>query len=643
MLTVIDLQGNHYTAISNVPRVQRVNGEREITLSFLCNDINNEFLDEIETGWKANFKGDIYHLFNEKEDKHGNKEFDAVLDFFHHFNGRWHVDDLEDKSMTINDSIRPLFDNSDYVLQIIDNFYANTMSLSKQQNSTERFIYFIGRHKAEFNIPIGTKTVQIKNKIGVQRNDALIHEDDNLIDFNINTDTGSFCTAIRYYYDFKTSGEGESETEKLPTKNDVYISPMASKYGVHYGEPIYDERFSVKTNAEQAAKEKQESTWQSSFEIGAELFETPLGIGDEVPFVVPSKGINGYIRVVEINEVFDEDGDLIEATYTFGNENIANQYRKMQYDAIKDVQDMLNGKKPIPYSVLPKAIREATNIINAGDTTQFYYRADGIYGYNTENKNWVVRMNANGLGYSTDGGQNYNNAITHLGVVTEALTAGTIDANRVTIFGDKGTNRIEIDGDKIKVWDSTNPNVYTEMSKGRIHANHGALSVSRHDAYIDSNGKKWGYWIQDGMPQADMDVQTKQFMHPGIIDWTGQRYAINNSSGEVNRTYNCETFRNTHKSKFITVGVGLNFYSESGEGSNRALVEIVDINTMEVVAAANVFLRAGEDTVWQNMTFEIGVPDFVTPIAYYVRLGTTLQTGNNNYIGLLPNRVRMHG
>ena len=501
MLTVIDLQGNHYTAISNVPRVQRVNGEREITLSFLHGEINDEFLSEIETGWKVNFKGDIYHLFNEKEDRHGNKEFDAVLDFFHHFNGRWHVDEEENKSMTINDSIRPLFDNSDYVLQIIDNFYANTMSFSKQQNSTERFLYFIGRHKAEFNIPIGTKTVQIRNKIGVQRNDVLIHEDDNLIDFNINTDTGSFCTAIRYYYDFKATGDSEESTEKEPTKNDVYISPMASKYGVHYGEPIYDERFSVKPNAEQAAKEKQESTWQSSFEIGAELFETPLGIGDEVPFVVPSKGINGYIRVVEINETFDEDGDLIEATYTFGNENIANQYRKMQYDAIQDVQDMLNGKKPIPYSVLPKAIREATNIINAGDTTQFYYRADGIYGYNTDNKNWVVRMNANGLGYSTDGGQTYSNAITHLGVVTEALTAGTIDANRITIFGDKGTNRIEIDGDKIKVWDSTNPNVYTEMSKGRLHANNGALSVTGKDGrelIID------GY--MKGQPVANLNV-----------------------------------------------------------------------------------------------------------------------------------------
>ena len=461
-----------------MPRKQSINGEREITLSFLRGDINDKFIADIETGWIANFKGDKYHLFNEREDQHGNKEFDAVLDFFHHFNGRWHMDDVDDTSMTIDDSIRPLFDDSPYVLSIIDNFYANTMNYSKQQNSTERFLYFIGRHNAEFNIPIGTQTVQVRNKIGVQRNDVFIHEDDNLVDFNIRTDTGSFCTAIKGYYRFRVpAGSGDS-TEKEPTREYDYISPMASKYGVIWGEPIHDERFDTLEGIQAATKQKQEATWKSSFEIAAERFSTPLNIGDEVRFIVPSKSINGYIRVVEINEQFDEEGELIEATYTFGNENIANQYRKMQYDALQDVHDILNGRKPIPYSVLPKAVREATAIINAGDSTQFYYQEDGIYGFNKDNPNWSVRMNANGLGYSVDGGQNYNNAITHLGVVTEALTAGTIDANRITIYGAKQTKRVEINGDRIKVWDSSNPDKYTNITPQGAHFRNGHVRIS---------------------------------------------------------------------------------------------------------------------------------------------------------------------
>ena len=74
MLIVTSLNNVTYAAIAEVPRKQSINGEREITLSFLRGDINDKFIADIETGWTANFKGDKYHLFNEREDQHGNKE-----------------------------------------------------------------------------------------------------------------------------------------------------------------------------------------------------------------------------------------------------------------------------------------------------------------------------------------------------------------------------------------------------------------------------------------------------------------------------------------------------------------------------------------------------------------------------------------
>ena len=98
----------------------------------------------------------------------------------------------------------------------------------------------------------------------------------------------------------------------------------------------------------------------------------------------------------------------------------------MQYEAIRDVSDIMKGKKPIPYSVLPKAVREATNVINAGSTTQFYYREDGIYGYNTTNKLGVTRYNANGIGFSQDGGQTFQTAMTYLGIVANSITTGEL-------------------------------------------------------------------------------------------------------------------------------------------------------------------------------------------------------------------------
>ena len=584
-----------------MPRKQSINGEREITLSFLRGDINDKFIADIETGWTANFKGDKYHLFNEREDQHGNKEFDAVLDFFHHFNGRWHMDDVDDKSMTIDDSIRPLFDDSPYVLSIIDNFYANTMNYSKQQNSTERFLYFIGRHNAEFNIPIGTQTVQVRNKIGVQRNDVFIHEDDNLVDFNITTDTGSFCTAIKGYYRFRVpAGSGDS-TEKEPTRTYDYISPMASKYGVIWGEPIHDERFDTLEGIQAATKQKQESTWKSSFEIAAERFATPLNIGDEVRFIVPSKSINGYIRVVEINEMFDEDGELIEATYTFGNENIANQYRKMQYDAIQDVHDILNGRKPIPYSVLPKAVREATAIINAGDSTQFYYQEDGIYGFNKDNPNWSVRMNANGLGYSVDGGQNYNNAITHLGVVTEALTAGTIDANRVTIYGDKQTKRVEINGDRIKVWDSSNPDKYTDITPQGAHFRNGHVRIST------SSGRDV---INNGFILRNPSVSWT-YPHSFGVD-------VRQGDGEFSKNYIL-----TSSDQYQTGG----FFSFSHEA--RYLRVFVTLNTLSSAPAARARLRMTNQ--YSNEIRTTGTDDLEYGSRLLMDIGEPLDYGVRRY------------
>lgn len=95
----------------------------------------------------------------------------------------------------------------------------------------------------------------------MRRNDVLIHEDDKLIDFNIDTSSESFCRAIKGYYDFQPvdpNDENSNETE--PKKTYDYISPMASKYGIIWGEPIHDERYSDLNGIKEACRQKQEST-----------------------------------------------------------------------------------------------------------------------------------------------------------------------------------------------------------------------------------------------------------------------------------------------------------------------------------------------------------------------------------------------
>lgn len=437
MLTVTDLNGKTYIAEAQIPRT-RVIGEREISPAFVHSDINDEFLSDIETGWIANFDDDEYWLYNPREDKHGNKQFDGLLDFVRQGNKIWHIDDAEDKSMTIQNSIGPLIATiPDYTLNIIDNFYANTMNYSNRQTTTERFLYFIERHNAEFDIPIGSKTIRVLNEVGTYRDELMIHEDDNLIDFSLDTQSSSFCTTVKGYYDFDDDG--------FPRQSVTFRSSLADKYGDIPGQPIFDERFNNRDAVYEAARKQQESTYQLSFTVAAELFDAPVNPGDYVPIVIPSKSINMYIRAVEVNELFDEDEDLIDAQYSFGNENIASLYRDLQYDTQKDITDMLLGKKKIPPSVLPAAMKRAFEIITGDSDSVMEYRKDRLTGHHDKDAGNAVEMNVSGLVFIRGGEPRA--AITYEGVVTEALTAGTIDTNRIKIVGAEGY--FYIDGDEL--------------------------------------------------------------------------------------------------------------------------------------------------------------------------------------------------
>ena len=207
----------------------------------------------------------------------------------------------------------------------------------------------------------------------------------------------------------------------------------------------------------------------------------------------------------------------------------------------------------------------------------------------------------------------------------------------VTIYGARQTNRVEIDGDRIKVWDSSEPEIYTEIRRGRIHANRGALSISRADAYVDSDGKQYGLYMQDGIPKLNMNAQRNQFMHSDVVGFTGQRYQMSGQNMSSNQTYNMETVYNTHDHKFMTVGFGS---IVSGTASAYVLFEVVEIGG-GVVASSRQYVQSGK-TVWGSVTVNVGVPDFSSPKAYYLRAG--LETVYNaTYLQVVINRVSMHG
>lgn len=605
MLVVRDLEGKEYAADAQVPRT-RIIGEREISLSFLHSDINDEFLSEIETGWTAEFQGDEYWLYDPQEDKHGNKSFEGLLDFLRQGNKIWHIDDAESKSMTIENSIGPLIaDMPDYTLNIIDNFYANTMSYSNRQTTTERFLYFIGRHDAEFDIPIGSKTIRVVNEVGTYRDDLLIHEDDNLLDFQLDTQSASFCTSVVGYYDFDEEG--------IPQKSVKFTSELSKKYGDIPGEPILDDRYNDETAVYEAAKKRQEASFQISFTVAAELFDSPVNPGDYVPVVLPSKNINMYIRVVEVNELFDEEGELIDATYSFGNENIANLYRKAQYDALQDVADMMRGKKPLPPSVFPKKMRQAYEIIIGDNDSVMEYRKDRLTGHHDKNLGNAVEMNVSGLVFIRGGEP--RSAITYQGVVTEALTAGTIDTNRIKIVGAEGY--FYIDGDELFAAS------YDDISKWFKLSPEDGLILNR--LPVQWNAFDGREFIVDGIMRGARAANIIHFnANPDVV------YDNMNWNYEGSSTVRTYFIDDQYKGRFLDITTALGIRYDSPAGSARVDIQITTFSG-EIVAATNVYVSQGMSEMLITLlrcdlqALFGSVPDYRN-VNLYIQTKTTVNT-----------------
>lgn len=66
-----DLTGREYPAIAEVNRKRRVNGQREISLSFLYTEVNMDFIHDLEFGWEVLFDGEWYIITHPGYSKDG--------------------------------------------------------------------------------------------------------------------------------------------------------------------------------------------------------------------------------------------------------------------------------------------------------------------------------------------------------------------------------------------------------------------------------------------------------------------------------------------------------------------------------------------------------------------------------------------
>ncbi|USK66316.1 phage tail protein [Peribacillus frigoritolerans] len=426
-----DLKGQEYPAIAEVNRKRRVNGQREISLSFLYTEINKDFMPYLEFGWKVLFKDEWYTIVTPGKSTDGDfllVNVTAILSFFVDLNGYYLQDKVENKSYTPGNYFNEVFAETSYSFVLVDAFAATTMTFEDNESKTARFLYGIDRFNAEFKVQ--GKLVYIHKLVGYDK-DVILHEDLNVNNVRMDVDGSGFHTWAKGFGDLPESN-GEDEPEyQLEVE---YRSPLIAKFGEIEGPALKDGNYKSAENLTAAVKDQVENSYTVSTEVDTVDLsnngypEMVFEEGDRIWLVVDRINLNQQVRVMELDETFDWEGNKINAQYVLGNEGIASRYKTQQYDSIKDFRDIVSGRKPLQYDWLPAAVKRAAEIINGNQDSLFKYLAGEIIGINQSNPNGYMRFNTDGIGFSRDGGKTYQTAITYEGIVADAITTGTLRA-----------------------------------------------------------------------------------------------------------------------------------------------------------------------------------------------------------------------
>ncbi len=377
---------------------------------FLMDEMNADFLENLDFDWRAAFDGDEHTLINPSTQAIlKGKSVSAVHRFFTDFGNHYLQDEAEDESRTALNAYVDLFQGIGYTVHLVNNFYAATLNYQKNQTKDERFHYYNERYKAEFII--SGHNVYLYNKIGTYKPDVRIDEDLNVKDAKVMMDTQSFWTWCKCCFDKEDDTDGGEEVYR---QEYVYQNhDLIAIYGEKEGPALYQGAIKHVNVMKEFAQSSQEASYSVSHEVslidlrkqGYEEFI--FNEGDTVRLSLKSINQTLDIRVIEIDETFveDEQGDkqLIDFTLTLGNENVVKAHKNSKNTAMITLQEWIDGRREMPFNILPRAIQRAADIVMGDTDSVMEYRKDRLIGHHDKNAGNNVQLNVSGLVFNRNG------------------------------------------------------------------------------------------------------------------------------------------------------------------------------------------------------------------------------------------------
>lgn len=506
-----DLQGKEYFLQGVIKHDQELNGDERIDIDIEYTDMNSEFLDKQDDlkMWIILFEGKEYRIISSKQTGFGNKyqiSVTAVLYILDWLNTS-RIYQRIDESLTVTEAFNIVFNDTPFTYSTVESAPSNRFEgIGEGETRLEIFKTFIDRFGYEFNI-VGN-VVYLQNRLGNDANFEYRYKV-NTQDITKEVDASEMWTHAKGYGNYSDDDSDTDVVDKAKLKRE-YTSPLADIIGIREAPPIRDGRVTKESTMDANLQKIVDESVQISFT--ADIYDMSQQgynyqhavIGDRVFLVDERIGLDTEIRVVKISKSVNDLEQILDMEITFGTGNMADAYGSNLSTAAKDIADLIQGRKSLPFQALDIISKSmVTKIQNT--TSEIIYDTNGQHFMDKKNNNNIMTMNSSGLLLSTDGGKTAKTAITAEGIVANTITTGTLNANLISVRGGNNKEFTEITNNRItqrgqynRRWlgQSYDYDVTTTLSRGYLRfgdENRGGRAINFSafglSTYIDGDGE----------------------------------------------------------------------------------------------------------------------------------------------------------
>ncbi|WP_053017038.1 phage tail protein [Staphylococcus haemolyticus] len=626
-----DLEGEEYYLEGTIKHEMELNGDERIDMDIPYTPMNSLFLDKQDDlkMWIILFENKEYRIISSKISGYGDKYKVSVVGVLYMLDwlNTHRVYERIDASLTTKEAFDIVFNDTPFTYVIVDNApSASFEGIGEGATRLEIFKTFIERYEYEFKLV--DKVCYLHNQIGNDANFEYRHKV-NTQDIEKEVDASEMYTYMRGYGDYREDGGEEttttettnSETSSGYQKTSVkviendneedvtkkaklkreYTSPLAAIIGIREGPPIMNANITKQETMDKQLKEAVESSVNISFT--ADIYDMSrhgyrfqhAEMGDRVFLVDERIGLDIEIRVVKIDRELNNEGYLTNIEITFGSSNLADSYSGNMNAAVKDIQDLLSGRKKVPFTALDTISQAMVKKIQ-NTNSELAFDSNGIHAVDKSNPNNQMTLNSSGLMLSTDAGNTARTAITAEGIVADAITAGSIWTENVNVIGTGGY--LSIIGNELLTVD---PN-----SLSRTLLQPTGLSITRPDGAV---------YMVNGVPKMDLEVQ-KNLFHYSTVENNGRYSLTSETEPQV-----FEYFYTQHKARYLNVSyaIGWDYNNESDVGAVEIIVEEFGNGDKNRTASYKTIAKRTDDEVYGVIQIDLGVPTY-EPLNCYLKV-----------------------